>query len=122
MLFRSLIFTETRLEHFCLRSSSAYYCELAVCQRDTFILYPEGLYLRRGEPSLACSLIPIRLPTGTAFYSVCRQEGFNVFSLTQVQIIYHLRRLLFVLMIHELKTSNRHAKTGFLFCIWQIGK
>ena len=24
-----------------------------------------------GEPSLACSLIPIRLPTGTAFYVIC---------------------------------------------------
>ena len=36
-----------------------------------------------GEPSLACNLIPIRLPTGTAFYTVCRQVGFNVFSLTK---------------------------------------
>lgn len=54
-----------------------------------------------GEPSLACSLIPIRLPTGTAFYVVCRQTGFNFFSLNSM---------------------NRQNDSRNLFCAWQIGK
>ena len=44
-----------------------------------------------GKPSLACSLIPIRLPTGTAFYTICRQVGFNVFSLTYILRANHLQ-------------------------------
>ena len=52
---------------------------------------PHNLILICGEPSLACSLIPIRLPTGTVFSVICRQTGFNVFSLTSAQTIDHLQ-------------------------------
>ena len=41
-------------------------------------LYTGRQHPRCGRPSLACSLILIRLPTGTAFYAICHQMGFCI--------------------------------------------